>query len=121
MQGNMLTSIPRKAHPRTVNYRGPPSGGSPPPPLARAGLTEEAAHAQGLHFVTHHEDTSSWYSSRRGGLPHRRYKTLVEEGAGRVLGAQPFRFHADAGVNLSAPAIPSGPSSVLISALTSSY
>ncbi len=78
------------------------------PPLARAGLTEEAAHAQGLHFVTHHEDTSSWYSSRRVGLRHSGYKTLVEEGTGRVLGAHLFGLHAEEVINLFALAIRSG-------------
>ncbi|GHO82687.1 hypothetical protein KSZ_06930 [Dictyobacter formicarum] len=35
------------------------------PPLARVGLTEEEGHAQGRHFTIKHEDTSTWYTSRR--------------------------------------------------------
>ena len=108
MQGSILASNLLKGNHRTVNYTGIPSVVFTTPPLARAGLTEEAAHAQGLHFVTHHEDTSSWYSSRRVGLPHSGYKTLVEEGTGRVLGAHLFGLHAEEVINLFALAIRSG-------------
>ena len=108
MQGSILASNLLKGNHRTVNYTGIPSVVFTTPPLARAGLTEEAAQAQGLHFVTHHEDTSSWYSSRRVGLPHSGYKTLVEEGTGRVLGAHLFGPHADEVINLFALAIRNG-------------
>src|SRR5260370_5029933 len=69
MQGSILASNLLKGNHRTVNYTGIPTVVFTTPPLSRAGLTEEAAHAQGLHFVTHHDDTSSWYSSLRGRLP----------------------------------------------------
>ena len=108
MQGSILASNLLKGNHRTVNYTGIPSVVFTTPPLGRAGLTEEAAHAQGLHFVTRHEDTSGWFSSRRVGSPHSGYKTLVEEGTGRVLGAHLFGPHAEEVINLFALAIRSG-------------
>jgi glutathione reductase (NADPH) len=78
------------------------------PPLVRVGLLEEAARAQGLRFTTQHEDTSSWYSSRRVALPHTGFKTLVEEGTGRILGAHLLGPHAEEVINLFALAIRMG-------------
>jgi glutathione reductase (NADPH) len=108
MQGSILASNLLKGNHRAVNYTGIPSVVFTTPPLARAGLTEEAARAQDLRFVTHHGDTSGWYSSRRVGLPHSGYKTLVEEGTGRVLGAHLFGLQAEEVINLFALAIRNG-------------
>ena len=108
MQGSILATNLLKGNHWTVNYTGIPSVVFTTPPLARAGLTEEGAHAQGLQFATHHEDTSSWFSSRRVGSPHSGYKTLVEEGTGRVLGAHLFGPNAEEVINLFALAIRSG-------------
>lgn len=93
---------------QTPNYAGIPSVVFTTPPLARVGLSEEAAHAQGLRFVTHHEDTSGWYSSRRVALAHTGFKTLVEEGTGRILGAHVLGLHAEEVINLFALAIRTG-------------
>lgn len=100
MQGSILASNLLKGNHRTVNYTGIPSGLYHPAPGA------SGSHGgQGLHFVTHHEDTSSWFSSRRVGLHHSGYKTLVEEGTERILGAHLFGDHAEEVINLFALAI----------------
>jgi hypothetical protein len=92
----------------TPNYSGIPSVVFTTPPLARVGLLEEAARAQGLRFTTHHEDTSSWYSSRRVALRHTGFKTLVEEGTERILGAHLLGPHAEEIINLFTLAICAG-------------
>jgi glutathione reductase (NADPH) len=93
---------------RTPNYPGIPSVVFTTPPLAKVGLSEEAARAQGLHFATHHEETSGWYSSRRVALAHTGFKTLVEEGTERILGAHLLGLHAEEVINLFALAIRTG-------------
>lgn len=108
LQGGIVASNLLKGNHRTPNYAGIPSVVFTTPPLARAGLAEDAARAQGLRFVTHLEDTSGWYSSRRVALPHTGYKTLVEEGTGRLLGAHLFGLHAEEVINLFALAIRNG-------------
>ncbi len=70
MQGSMVAQNVLEGNRHTPNYTGIPSVVFTTPPLARVGLTEEAARAQGRHFTTHHEDTSDWYSSRRVALSH---------------------------------------------------
>ncbi|TSC73095.1 MAG: glutathione reductase (NADPH) [Parcubacteria group bacterium Gr01-1014_38] len=78
------------------------------PPLASVGLQEATAKERGLKFLVKHEDTSWWYSTRRVNLPVSGYKTLVEEGSGRILGAHLFGPHADEVINLFALAMHAG-------------
>jgi glutathione reductase (NADPH) len=78
------------------------------PPLASVGLGEQAARERGLTFVTHHERTDGWYSSRRIGEDTSGFKVLVEERSGRVLGAHVLGPHAEEVINLFAVAMRAG-------------
>jgi glutathione reductase (NADPH) len=75
------------------------------PPLASAGLTEDAARARGLVYRPRWEDTSQWLSSRRIGERASGFKVLVEEGTRRILGAHLLGPHADVTINIFAVAI----------------
>jgi len=108
MQGGIVARNLLEGNRHTPNYSGIPSVVFTTPPLVRVGLSEEAARAQGLRFTTRHEDTSGWYSSRRVALPHTGFKTLVEEGTGRILGAHLLGPHAEEVINLFALAIRAG-------------
>ena len=90
------------------NYEGVPSVVFTIPPLATVGLGEQAARERGLRFTTRHENTSSWYTSRRVGETHSGFKVLVEEGSDRILGAHLLGPHADEVINLFGLAIRSG-------------
>src|SRR5947208_4816335 len=79
MQGDIVARNLLEGNRHTPNYAGIPSVVFTTPPLVRVGLLEEAARAQGLRFTTHHEDTASWYSSRRVALPNTGFKTRMEE------------------------------------------
>jgi len=70
--------------------------------------TEEAAREQGLRFAVRSGDTSDWYSSRRVGLRRTAFKTLVEEGTERILGAHLLGLHAEEVINLFGLAIRTG-------------
>jgi glutathione reductase (NADPH) len=108
MQGGIVARNLLEGNRHTPNYSGIPSVVFTTPPLVRVGLSEEAARAQGLRFTTRHEDTSGWYSSRRVALSHTGFKTLVEEGTGRILGAHLLGPHAEEVINLFALAIRAG-------------
>jgi glutathione reductase (NADPH) len=108
MQGDIVARNLLEGNRRTPNYAGIPSVVFTTPPLARVGMLEEAARAQGLRFTTHHENTSGWYSSRRVALPHTGFKVLVEEGTERLLGAHVLGLHAEEVINLFALAIRAG-------------
>jgi glutathione reductase (NADPH) len=105
MQGGVVATNLLNGNTRTPNYAGIPTVVFTTPPLARVGLDEAAAQAQGLRFTTHHEETSEWYSSRRVGLTHTGFKTLVEDGTQRVLGAHLFGPHAEEAINIFGLAI----------------
>jgi glutathione reductase (NADPH) len=108
MQGGIVATNLLEGNTRTPNYAGIPSVVFTTPPLARVGLDEAAARAQGLRFTVHHEDTSGWYTSRRVALAHTGYKTLVEDGTERILGAHVLGFQSDEIVNIFGLAIRHG-------------
>ena len=105
LQGAVVGTNLRHGNTRTPDYQGVPTVVFTTPPLARVGLTEAAASAQGLKFTTHHADTTGWFSSRRLKLAHTGYKTLTEEGTGRLLGAHLLGSHAEEIINIFALAI----------------
>jgi len=108
MQGGIVATNLLTDNTRTPTYAGIPSVVFTTPPLATVGLDEAAARAQGLRFTTRHEDTSGWYSSRRVALAHTGFKTLVEEGTGRILGAHLLGLHAEEVINIFGLAIRAG-------------
>ncbi len=91
-----------------VDYSAVPSVVFTIPSLARVGLTEEQARAAGFRFTSRHEDTSAWYSSRRVGETASAFKTLIEDGSRRLLGAHILGPQADETINLFVIAMRSG-------------
>lgn len=75
------------------------------PALASVGLQAQAATEQGLKFRVNHQETSSWYSSRRLGVKYSGFKVLIEEGSERILGAHILGPNAEEMINLFAMAI----------------
>lgn len=105
MQGGIVATNLLQGNARVPDYAGIPSVVFTTPPLARVGLDEAAASGRGLRFTTHVGDTSGWYSSRRVGLEHTGYKTLVEDGTERILGAHLLGLHAEEVINVFGMAI----------------
>src|SRR5262249_39906096 len=91
------------------------------PPLASVGIHERAARERGLRFTTHHEPTTSWFSSRRIGESASGFKVLVEEDGGRVLGAHLLGPDADEVINLFALAMRSGIAAKTMKEMVFSY
>lgn len=92
----------------TVDYTGIPSAVFTLPPLARVGLLEAEARAQGLAFRVKHESVPDWYTARRVNEPCYGFKVLAEEGSGRILGAHLIGPDATEVINLFAFAMRSG-------------
>ena len=100
--GNLLESNRHRP-----DYRGVPSVAFTLPPIAAVGLGEEA-RAQGLRVWVKSERVPGWFTARRLAEPVYGYKTLVEEGSGRVLGAHLVGQGADEAINVFALAIRHG-------------
>ena len=90
---------------RAVNYEGMASAAFTIPPLASAGLTEEAARAAGMSFRTSWKETSGNFNTRRVGETASGFKVLVEQGTGRILGAHVLGPNAAEVINLFATTI----------------
>ncbi len=87
------------------DYRGVPSVAFTIPRIARVGMSEEEARGLGLRYRVKCERASSWFTARQAAEPVYGYKTLVEEGTGRILGAHLVGPHADEVINLFGLAI----------------
>jgi len=90
------------------DYRGVPSVAFTLPPIAAVGLGEVAARAAGLKFRVNSQKVPDWYTARRVAETVYGFKTLIEDGSERVLGAHLVGPHADEIINLFALAIRHG-------------
>ena len=105
----------------TVDYTGIPSAVFTLPPLARVGLLEAQAHAQGLRFRVKHESVPSWFTARRVNEPCYGYKVLVEEGSERILGAHLIGPEASEVINLFGFAMRNGLTAAAVKHATFAY
>ena len=87
------------------DYRGVPSVAFTIPRIARVGMGEEEARRSGPSYRVKCERASSWFTARQAAEPVYGYKTLVEEGTGRILGAHVVGPHADEVINIFGLAI----------------
>jgi glutathione reductase (NADPH) len=78
------------------------------PPLASAGIHEEAARRLGLDVAVRFLDTSEWTSSRRIGQRHSGIKTIVDAKTDKLLGAHVLGEGAEDLINIYALAIAHG-------------
>ncbi len=82
------------------DYRGVPSVAFTLPPIAAVGLGEAQARAAGIKFQVKSQKVPDWYTARRVAETVYGFKTLIEEGSGRILGAHLVGPHADEVINL---------------------
>jgi glutathione reductase (NADPH) len=107
-EGLVVASNLLHGNQKRPNYRGIPSVVFTIPPLAGVGLTEAEARRHQLDVQVRAEDTSQWYSNRRVNESCAMFKTIVENGSDRLLGAHLLGPHADEVINLFALAIRHG-------------
>lgn len=88
--------------------RGAPSVAFTLPPIASVGLSEEQAGQSKLHYRVKCEQASGWFTARQAAERVFGYKTIVEDGSGRILGAHLVGPHADEVINIFALAIRHG-------------
>ena len=92
----------------TADYRAIPSVVFTLPPLTRVGLSEEQARAKYPCLEVKHEDTSTWYSSRRVGEECSGFKVLIDRDSDQIVGAHLLGPQADETINLFALAMRAG-------------
>ncbi len=107
-EGLVVASNLLHGNQKKPDYRGIPSVVFTIPPLAGVGLTEAEARRQPLDVRVNMEDTSRWYANRRVNQSCAMFKTIVENGSDRILGAHLLGPDADEVINLFALAIRHG-------------
>lgn len=78
------------------------------PPLASVGASQAQAIERGLDVEVKSARAADWYTAARVGEEAYGYKTVVEKGSGRLLGATLLGPQADETINLFALAMRSG-------------
>jgi len=106
--GNVVAQNLLDGNRHRPDYRGVPSVAFTIPPIAAVGLSEAGARAKGIKFRMHSENASDWYTARRLNESVYGFKTLVEEGTDRILGAHLVGPHAEEVINLFGLAIRHG-------------
>lgn len=76
--------------------------------MARVGFTEAEAIHRRLAIGVKSEETGEWFSNRPVGERTAIFKTIVEEGIQRVLGAHLLGPHAEEVINIFALAVRQG-------------
>jgi glutathione reductase (NADPH) len=87
------------------NYLGVPSVAFTVPAIAAVGLSESDAKERGLKFRRKCAKAADWYTARRVAETVYGYKTLVEEGTGKIIGAHLVGPHIDEVINIFGLAI----------------
>jgi glutathione reductase (NADPH) len=103
--GKVVTANLLEGNLHRPDYRGVPSVAFTLPAIAAVGLGEAEARAVGLKFRVNRQKVPDSYTARRVAETVYGFKTLVEEGSERVLGAHLVGPHADEVINLFALAI----------------
>lgn len=107
-EGVIVSSNLLNGNSKRPDYRGIPSVVFTVPPLASVGLTEKAARSEGLHVTVKCAESTSWFSNRRIQEPVAMFKTIVENGTDRVVGAHLIGPDAPNVINIFALAVKHG-------------
>lgn len=104
-QGRVVAANLLNGNEKTFNSSGIPTVLFSIPPLTSVGLSEADARNRGLDVTVKHQDTSGWYSSQRINEKHGAFKTIIESGNRRIVGAHLLGSHAEEVINVFALAI----------------
>ena len=108
LEGEIVAENLLQGNRRSVDFTGLASIVYTIPPLATVGMSEAQAAKQGLRYRISQGDMVGWYSSRRLAAKVAAYKTLVEEGTDRILGAHILGPLAEEQINVLALAMRAG-------------
>jgi glutathione reductase (NADPH) len=106
--GRVVASNMLQGNQHKPNYLGVPSVAFTIPPIAAAGLSEKSARETGFKVRVNSARVPGWFTARRLNESVYGFKTLVEEGTGRIVGAHIVGPHAEEVINIFGLAIRHG-------------
>lgn len=86
-EGKVAASNMLKSTTTVPDYAGVPTAVFTIPELARVGMLEQDASAQGIDLDVRYNDTSGWYSNYRTGETTAAAKILIDRATDRIVGA----------------------------------
>ena len=110
-----------KGTPTAPDHTAVPSVAFTNPPIASVGFHEAEARQAGRAVRVKSADASDWFTARHLAAPVYAYKTIADEGSGRILGAHLVGPHAEDVINLFALAIREGMTGRDLSDVTFAY
>jgi glutathione reductase (NADPH) len=105
MEGDAVATNLLEGNHWKPNYAGIPTVVFTNPPLASVGLLEQDAADRGLKYRINHQNTTTWYSSRRTGVRRSGFKVLIDENSDLILGAHLWGPNTEEVINLFGLAI----------------
>jgi glutathione reductase (NADPH) len=105
LEGNIAAENLLNGNTKKANYNGIPTTVFTSPPLAMVGITEETASRKGIKFNVKSGEMTSWYNSRRRGLPKSFYKVIMDSDNKNILGAHILGENSEEVINIFAMAI----------------
>lgn len=91
------------------------------PPLGVVGVSEGEARKRGLDVEVHRGDMTDWFSTRHVAGRKAFYKSVIEKGSRKILGAAVLGPHAEEQINVFSLAIRAGLTADVVSATLFAY
>ncbi|HSU92358.1 MAG TPA: NAD(P)/FAD-dependent oxidoreductase [Gemmatimonadaceae bacterium] len=104
-EGSVVSANLLNGNSSRPDYRGTASVVFTIPTLSGVGLTEKAARAKGMQVRVATGDTTQWFTNRRVRERVGMFKTIIDEGTDRLVGAHILGGHGEEVINLFAMAI----------------
>ena len=104
-EGSVVSANLLNGNSSRPDYRGTASVVFTIPTLSGVGLTEKAARAKGMRVRVATGDTTQWFTNRRVRERVGAFKTIIDEGTDRLVGAHILGGHGEEVINLFAMAI----------------
>ena len=121
MEGHIVASNILKGNSKQADYTAIPTVVFTLPTMASVGFTEEKAKAQHLDFTVKKNSVPSWFTAKRINEKTYAYKTLIDNGSGKILGAHLIGPHSEEVINLFAMATKAGLTAMDIKTMILTY
>ncbi|KRE62876.1 NAD(P)/FAD-dependent oxidoreductase [Nostocoides sp. Soil756] len=120
-EGKVAASNMLKGTTTIPDYAGVPTAVFTIPELARVGMLEQDASAQGIDVDVRYSDTSGWYSNYRTGETTAAAKILIDRSSDRIVGAHLLGPEYGELINLLALAIKLDLTTRQLKSMTAAY
>jgi glutathione reductase (NADPH) len=121
LEGEVAASNMLRGTTTTPDYNGVPTAVFTVPELARVGLLEDDAKAQGIDLDVRYSDTSDWYSNYRVGESTAAVKILVDRATDTIIGAHMLGPEYAEVINVLALAMKLGLTTRQLKSMTATY